>query len=68
MKHDYVTYMDRLVYLKELIEKGRITSPEQICSKFECCDKTARNMINRLRERGYEIKYCKNSKKYYLNN
>jgi hypothetical protein len=68
MKADYVTYIERLDYLKELFEKGRISSPKQICEKFECCDKTARNMINVLREKGLEIEYCKKSKKYYLKN
>ncbi len=58
--------MTRLDYLKELIENGRISSPKQICEKFDCCDKTARNMINRLRERGLDIEYSKCSKKYYL--
>lgn len=66
MKSDYVTYLERLDYLKELIQKGSITSPKQICEKFDCCDKTARNMINRLRERKFEIEYCKSIKKYCI--
>jgi hypothetical protein len=66
MKIDYVSYFERLDYLKELIEKGSVSTPKQICIKFDCCDKTARNMINKLRERGFEIEYCKNAKKYFL--
>jgi len=68
MKSDYLTYSKRLEYLLELIEKGWINTPKQICEKFNCCDKTARNMINRLRKSGFEIEYCKCRKKYYLKN
>jgi len=66
MKRDYLTYSKRLEYLLELIEKGWIYSPKQICEKFNCSDKTARNMINSLREKGYCINYCKVFKKYFL--
>lgn len=63
---DYITYSERLDYLLEMIGKGRICSPKQISDKYDCCDKTARNMINRLREKGYEIEYCKTTYKYFL--
>lgn len=66
MKTDYVTYSKRLDYLVELIEKGCISTPKQISERFNCCDKTARNMINTLRDKGFEIEYCKCCKKYYL--
>lgn len=68
MKIDYIAYSERLNYLLELIAKGNISSPNQICEKFDCCDKTARNMISALRNIGNDIKYSKYSKKYYLNN
>lgn len=66
MKRDYLTYSKRLEYLLESIEKGWVNSPKQICEKFSCCDKTARNMINRLREKGCCINYCKVFKKYFI--
>jgi len=65
---DYLSYSERLDYLLELIEKSSVSSPKQIANKFNCCDKTARNMINVLREKGYDIVYCRYSKKYLLNN
>ena len=68
MKTDYIKYNERLNYLLELITKGIISSPRQICVRFECCDKTARNMINTLRDMGYDIKYCRYNKKYFINN
>ncbi len=63
---DYLTYHKRLEYLLELIKKGCIHSPNEICKRFNCCDKTARNMINKLREKGFKIEYCKILKKYNL--
>lgn len=65
MKMDYLAYSKRLDYLFELIKKGNVNTPKQICEKFNCSDKTARNMINRLREKGFCIEYCKIFKKYY---
>ena len=62
---DYLAYSKRLDYLFELIVKGYANTPKQICEKFNCSDKTARNMINRLREKGCCIEYCKEFKKYY---
>jgi len=41
---DYITYAERLDYLLYLIKMKRISSPKQISQKFNCCDKTARNM------------------------
>lgn len=63
---DYITYSQRLDYLLEMIGKGYINSPKQIAEKFDCCDKTARNMINKLREKGHKIEFCKLNKKYFL--
>ena len=63
---DYLAYFKRLEYLLELLEKGQITSSKTITKKFDCCDKTARNMINKLREQGIEINYCKSSNKYVI--
>lgn len=63
---DYITYAERLDYLLEMIEKERLFSPQQIASKFNCCDKTARNMINALRARGNKIEYCKTLAKYLI--
>jgi len=56
----------RLTYLLELLDAGAVCSPEQIAKKFEVSEKTARNMINTLREQGHEINYCRKIKKYIL--
>jgi len=52
---DYLQYSELLDYLLEMIEKERISTPKQIAQKFDCCDKTARNMIHHLRERGHKL-------------
>ncbi|MCK4663003.1 MAG: HTH domain-containing protein, partial [Bacteroidales bacterium] len=43
-----------------------LTSPKTVARKFECSEKTIRNMINILREQGNKIEYCKSSRKYFL--
>lgn len=63
---NYLAHTKRLDYLLEMIEKGRISSPKQIAQKFDCCDKTARNMINELREKGHNIKYIRALGKYLV--
>lgn len=65
---DYLTYTKRLEYLLELIEKEQVNSPNQVAIMFECSEKTIRNMINCLRRRGNNVKYCKCSRKYFLEN
>ncbi|MFZ4400506.1 MAG: HTH domain-containing protein [Bacteroidales bacterium] len=63
---NYITYSDRLNYLFELIKNERITSPKIVAVKFGCSEKTIRNMINHLRDKGYIIIYSKYNKKYFL--
>lgn len=56
----------RLDYLLEMIEKERISSPGQIAQKFDCCEKTARNMINQLREQGHNVEYSRTAGRYII--
>jgi len=63
---DYLTYTERINYLITLIEKGQVKSPNCIAKRFNCTEKTIRNMINRLREQGHNIIYSKCCKKYIL--
>lgn len=65
---DYLTYTKRLVYLKELIEKEQVKSPHEIALRFDCTEKTVRNMINRLRDEGINIEYCKTKRRYVAKN
>lgn len=65
---NYITYSERLEYLIDLIRKERIGSPKIVAERFGCSEKTIRNMINCLRNKGFEITYCKYNKKYLLKN
>jgi len=58
----------RLFYLRGIISKGQLASPEDLTEKFQCSEKTIRRMINTLRDMGYEIQYCKKNRKYFLLN
>jgi len=63
---NYIDYTKRLNYILELIQKNNLSSPNELASKFECSEKTIRNMINVLRDKGYNIKYSKTTKKYFI--
>jgi DeoR/GlpR family transcriptional regulator of sugar metabolism len=65
---DYLTYTNRLEYLSEMINKKQLSSPAEAAELFDCSEKTIRNMINRLREKGFNIKYDREEKKYLINN
>ena len=63
---DYRTYTKRLDYLQALIEKGQLYSPSDLAVKFDCNEKTVRNMINHLRDSGLNIKYSRKRLRYYI--
>ena len=63
---NFITYQERLNYLLDLIENRCVHSPKQMAKQFSCNEKTVRDMINVLRNLGYEIIYCRSAKKYSL--
>ena len=63
---DYKTYSQRLEYLRELIEKGRLSSPNDLVDIFGCSERTVRKMINNLREEGHCIKYSRRNMRYFI--
>ena len=63
---DAINYYQRLTYLLELIRAGSLGSPKQAAEKFNCTEKTIRNMISKLRETGNNIEYCRASGRYVL--
>ena len=60
---DYLTYTEKLNYLLEMIEKGRLTSLQQAAEKFNCAQSTIKRMLNLLRGKGLIIYYCRTTKK-----
>ena len=63
---DYKTYEERLKYLLETAEKGRLMSRQQMADKFSCSVETIQRMLNHLRENGHDIQFSKALKKYQL--
>jgi len=63
---NYLIYTQRIGYLKEMIEKGRLTSPQDAAKRFNCNERTIRRMIQILREQGCNIKYCRKNMRYFL--
>ncbi|PID94382.1 MAG: hypothetical protein CSA95_02895 [Bacteroidetes bacterium] len=62
---DYLTYTEKLNYLPEMIENGRLLSLKQVSEKFDCSQRTIIRMLNALREQGHDIYYCKTTRKYF---
>lgn len=65
---DYITYGQRLEYLLELIEKGRLSNKEVAANSFGCSIRTITRMLNHLRDRGHDIRYSSHLKKFYIEN
>ena len=62
----YVQYMKRLEATLKMIERSELKSPMQLARKYDCSEKTARNMINSLRNIGHDIEYSRISCKYII--
>jgi predicted DNA-binding transcriptional regulator YafY len=63
----FIERKQKLDYLLEMIQKGSCQSLTQIADKFEVSKRTAKRMISNLKEEGADIKYCRVSKKFCVN-
>ena len=63
---DYQTYFERLEYILEAAEKGRIGSLGQLANHFECSERTIKRMIATLRSQGHAISYDRNVRRFVL--
>lgn len=63
---DYRSYEKRLDYILELIAKNRFRSLQATAKRFDCSTRTIKRMINHLRDRGHQIKYDRQTKKYLI--
>ncbi len=63
---DYFTYSKKLSYLLDMIEKGQLLSLKQASVKFNCSERTIKRMLKTLRMQGYNVEYCKSTKKFLL--
>ena len=64
---DYYNYSLRLEDIIDKIKKGGMPSPKELARKYACSERTVRRMINLLRSKGNEIKYCRKTNKYLIN-
>ena len=55
---------EKLIYLLELIEKGRCTSLSEMAKRFDCSKRTIKRMVAILREEGNNIRYCQKNRKF----
>lgn len=60
----YKEYSKRLLTVSYLVEKGATGTPKELANKLEISEKTARRMINHLRQQGESIKYCRIRQSY----
>jgi biotin operon repressor len=63
---NYLTYTEKLNYLLEMIENGQLLSLKQTGEKFYCSERTIKRMLKTLRKQGYNIEYCKSTKKFFI--
>ncbi len=63
---DSESYVARLDELESWLKGEGDCNPATISARFGTNEKTARNYINRLRNRGLNIIYSKKAKKYVL--
>ena len=62
----YFVYEKRLVYLHAQISKGRMHSLGQIAVDFGCSTRTIKRMLSRLRKEGFDIRYDRALKRFYI--
>ncbi|MGF7079045.1 DeoR family transcriptional regulator [Mucilaginibacter sp. UYCu711] len=63
---DYRSYEKRLDYILELISKNRFRSIDAAAQRFSCSTRTIKRMLNHLREKGHNIAYDRQQKKYFV--
>lgn len=63
---DFQTYYERLDYILETTEKGRLMSLNQLAKTFSCSERTVKRMIALLRNQGHHIYYHRISKRFVL--
>ena len=63
----YREYAEKLSTIKYLVKKNATGRPAKLAEKLQVSEKTARRMINCLRQQGINIKYCRIKQSYILN-
>ncbi len=64
----HLDYLQKMMYLKELIEKGMAESPGILSQRLLVSDRTIKRMITDLRLLGIEIYFDRIANKYMIKN
>lgn len=64
----FIERKKRVTYLLELIQKGRLLSIRSISDKFDCSDRTAKRLLDDLRDEGHPVEYDRQGKKFVIKN
>ena len=64
----YHEYSEKLEHLQWLIKTQQLRSLSQAAEKYSCSISTVKRMIENLRIKGYDVKYCKKNRFFFLDN
>jgi Predicted transcriptional regulator len=63
---NYEDFLKRMIYLKELIEKERTGTPEELANKLHISKSSVYRSINLLKNVGIPVDYSRAKGSYYL--
>jgi len=63
---DYLTYSEKLETIKYLAERYRTGCPKDLAYKLDVSERTALRMVQRLRDMGTPIEFCRLRNSYIL--
>jgi Mn-dependent DtxR family transcriptional regulator len=64
---DYITYSEKLENIKYFIESKICVNAVSLSLKLGIPKRTVLRMVEKLRQKGVDIIYCKKQKKYFIN-
>lgn len=62
----YIDYSEKLDKVRLLVEQNAIGTPIELANRINVSEKTTRRMIDHLRQKGEDIKYCRVTQTYIL--
>ena len=62
----FENYQEKLEQLKKLVAYSNTGSPKELAKKLNVSERTARRLVERLRDQNYLIRYCRKSNSYVL--
>lgn len=63
---DYITYSEKLQYIKSLAKRGATGSCKELAKKLNVSESTVKRMIKCLRILGVNIKFCNYRRSYKI--